>query len=266
MSIFRFRITFDEFDDIHRDIDFEASHTFADLFLELLKAISFDNKHKGEFYLADHNLRKGNKIGEISGDGLAPMNKVELVDHIDDPHQKFLFTYDPDVRWNFNIELIKIMGSPEYKVTYPKVANVTGAPPVQYKETLIIPTRERTEPDGRGRKPKPVADEEDIVPLFAGLVEEDDETDAENEIAESAADEISLELPADMDLETDNEIAKLAEEFNNTIDTADESAAADDEELGFSSEDDEYGSSDGEDDEYGSGGGGGYGGRDEFEE
>ena len=265
MSILRFRITFDDYDDIHRDIDFESSNTFADLFLVFLQSISFDNIKTGEFYLADHNLRKGAKIGEISGTALEPLNKVELVDHIDDPHQKFLFIYDPEARWNFNIELIKITGSPEYRATYPKVASIVGAPPVQYKETLIIPTRERTEPDGRGRKPKLVASDDDALPLFAGLGEED-ELELEGEIADSAPEEISLELPPDleMDLETDSEIAKLAEEFNNTIDVGDESAAADDDELGFSNDDDEYGSGDGEDDEYGSGGG--YGGRDDHDE
>jgi hypothetical protein len=107
MSILRFRITFDDYDDIQRDIDFKADQTFADLFIELLKSVGFDNKHKGIFWLADHNWRKGAVIGEMQGEGDSILKKTELVDHIDDPHQKFLFTYDEDVRWNFNIELIR---------------------------------------------------------------------------------------------------------------------------------------------------------------
>jgi len=263
MSILRFRLVFEDYDDIHRDIDFEDSHTFADLFNEALKSVGFDNKHKGEFYLADHNWRKGNKIGEISAEQQAPLNKAELVDHIDDPHQKFLFTYDPEARWNFTIELIRILGSPEYRVTYPKVSVAAGAPPVQYKETLVIPTRERTEPDGRGRKPKVVVnDDEELIPPFNPVGDDDD--DDLDVAADSGIEEETLELPADMDLETDNEIAKLAEEFNSTIETND-ADAADDEELGFSSDDDEYGSGDREDDEYGSGGGG-FGKREEYDE
>ena len=109
MSILRFRVTFDDYDDIHRDIDLQADHTFADFFLEIMKSIGFDNKHVGEFFLADHNWRKGNSIGTISGTDLDRLKKVDMVDHIDDPHQKFLFVYDQEVRWSFNIELIKII-------------------------------------------------------------------------------------------------------------------------------------------------------------
>ena len=267
MSILRFRITFDDYDDIQRDIDFKADQTFADLFIELLKSVGFDNKHKGTFWLADHNWRKGAVIGEMQGEGDSILKKTELVDHIDDPHQKFLFTYDEDVRWNFNIELIRVMGNAEYRVTYPKVSYSTGIPPVQYKETLIIPTRERTEPDGRGRKPKAAKTDEDdeLSALLAKM--SDDEDDEDGPLADLGEDEQEadpLELPADLELETDNEIAKLAEEFNNTIETDNSGHGEDDEDDsygGFGDDEDEFGGG-GEDDEYGSGGGYGRGGSD----
>lgn len=272
MSILRFRVTFDDYDDIQRDIDFQANHTFADLFNEILKSITFDNKHKGTFWLADHNWRKGAVIGSIQGEDESPLRKTELVDHIDDPHQKFLFTYDEEVKWNFNIELIRVMGNAEYRVTYPKISASTGIPPVQYKETLIIPTRERTEPDGRGRKPRAAKeeDEDELSTLLAKLHhddEDDEEGPSEGEIElgeEPEAD--ALELPADLDLETDSEIAKLAEEFNNTIETdgSAHGAEEEDESYGFGGDDeDEFGSED--DDEFG-GGRSSYGGRDDYDE
>jgi len=266
MSILRFRITFDDYDDIVRDIDFKADQTFADLFIEILKSVGFDNRHKGTFYLADHNWRKGDLIGEMHGEQASKLRKTELVDHIDDPHQKFLFSYDEEARWNFNIELIRVMADAEYKVTYPKVAASTGIPPVQYKETLIIPNREKTEPDGRGRKPKAKVEEDDdaLSALLASMEQDDDEEEGEmaSEVMDTSEQEVDpLELPADLELETDTEIAKLAEEFNNTIDTsgADSSEAEDDDYGGFGGEegdDDEFGSQD--DDEFG-GSGGGYG-------
>ncbi|MFN5371365.1 MAG: IS1096 element passenger TnpR family protein [Bacteroidia bacterium] len=270
MSILRFRITFDDYDDIQRDIDFKAEHTFADLYNELLKSVGFDQKHKGTFWLADHNWRKGAVIGEITGEAESPLRKTELVEHIDDPHQKFLFTYDEEAKWNFNIELIRIMADGEYRAVYPKLAAQAGLPPVQYKETLIIPTRERTEPDGRGRKPRVKNEEEDeLSRLLASMSMDDDDdvklpADEGEELAEGAegSEGEDLELPGDLDLETDTEIAKLAEEFNNTIETGGDEASGqdeDDEYGGFGDDDDEYGN--GEDDEYGSGGGrGGYGG------
>jgi hypothetical protein len=273
MSILRFRITFDDYDDIQRDIDFKADQTFADLFIELLKSVGFDNKHKGTFWLADHNWRKGTLIGDIQGEGDSILKKTELVDHIDDPHQKFMFTYDEDARWNFNIELIRVMSNPEYRVTYPKVSFSVGIPPVQYKEILVIPTRERTEPDGRGRKPKAAKiegeNEDDLSMLLARMTDDEDEEDGPlAEIADDEPEPDPLELPADLELETDNEIAKLAEEFNNTIETDNSSHSEEDEDDsygGFGDDEDEFGGG-GEDDEYGSGGGYGRGGGSDYDE
>ncbi len=271
MSILRLRITFDDYDDIQRDIDFKAEHTFADLFVELLKSVGFDQKHKGTFWLADHNWRKGAMIGEMTGEADSPLRKTELVEHIDDPHQKFLFTYDEDAKWNFNIELIRIMADGEYRAVYPKLSAQAGLPPVQYKETLIIPTRERTEPDGRGRKPRVKNEEGDeLSRLLASMSMDDDDDDVKlpteegEEVGEATEAGDELELPGDLDLETDTEIAKLAEEFNNTIDTSDDQGASgsedDDEYGGFGDDDDEYGKGE-DDDEYGGGSSrGGYGG------
>ncbi len=271
MSILRFRITFDDYDDIQRDIDFKAEHTFANLYIELLKSVGFDQKHKGIFWLADHNWRKGALIGEITGEGDSPLRKTELVEHIDDPHQKFLFSYDEDAKWNFNIELIRIMADAEYKAIYPKLAAQAGLPPVQYKETLIIPTRERTEPDGRGRKPRVKNEEEDeLSRLLASMSMDDEDDDVKlpadegEDVGEAVESGDELELPGDLDLETDTEIAKLAEEFNNTIETGDDQGASgndeDDEYGGFGDDDDEYGNGE-DDDEYGGGSSrGGYGG------
>ena len=271
MSILRLRITFDDYDDIQRDIDFKAEHTFADLFVELLKSVGFDQKHKGTFWLADHNWRKGAMIGEMTGEADSPLRKTELVEHIDDPHQKFLFTYDEDAKWNFNIELIRIMADGEYRAVYPKLSAQAGLPPVQYKETLIIPTRERTEPDGRGRKPRVKNEEGDeLSRLLASMSMDDDDDDVKlpteegEDVGEATEVGDELELPGDLDLETDTEIAKLAEEFNNTIDTSDDQGASgsedDDEYGGVGVDDDEYGKGE-DDDEYGGGSSrGGYGG------
>ena len=251
MSILRFRVIFDDYDDIYRDIDLKVDHSFADFFLEILKSIGFDNKHVGEFFLADHNWRKGESIGTLSGEDLGKLKKVELLEHIDDPHQKFIFIYDQVVRWSFNIELIKIMGSPEYKTEYPKVFSFIGIPPLQYKETLIIPTREKPAEDGRGRRPKVKIEEEDddlLLMALAGAAGDDDDDllDIENE-------EVTLN---EEDLETDNEIAKLAEEFNNTTEV-DENASQED---AFGGDDEDYDSEGGGDDDeyggYGSSGGG----------
>ncbi|MEZ5173418.1 MAG: hypothetical protein R2850_07885 [Bacteroidia bacterium] len=260
MSILRFRVTFEDYDDVHRDMDFEATHTFADLFNQLLSAVGFDNKHEGEFFLADHNWRIGKSIGRLSGSDNGKMQKVDLVDHIDDPHQKFLFYYEDETGWGFQIELIRVMSSGEYRAVYPKVSASFGTPPVQYKEELIIPVRENNEEETRGRKRKPKEehDEDPLLAMLGSMKMDDDEMDDDDSRSAAAEDSEEADLADaeldESDLETDNEISKLAEEFSNTIETDDQDQSGDSDEYG----DDEFGS-DFDDDEYGNDGGG-YGG------
>jgi len=258
MSIFRFRVTFEDYDDVHRDIDFEASHTFVDLFIQLLNSVGFDNKHSGEFFLADHNWRKGKSIGRMSGADSGKLQKVDLVDHIDDPHQKFLFYYEDKTVWSFQIELIRVMSSGEYKAVYPKVSASFGSPPVQYKEELIIPVRDTPEEETRGRKRK-VKDEHEEDPLLAilGSMKMDDDDTDEDDISAAAEDAVEVDLADaeldESDLETDNEISKLAEEFNSTIEIDEHSSSGGGEDYS----DDEFGNDFGDDefgDDYSSGG------------
>jgi hypothetical protein len=251
MSILRFRIIFEDYDDVYRDIDFAAENTFADLFNELLKAVEFDNKHTGEFFLADHNWRKGNSIGTLSGSDQKALSKVDLVDHIDDPHQKFLFIYDQEAKWSFTIELIRVIASPEYKVVYPRVFSKSGISPVQYKESLIIPTKEKPAEDGRGRrKAKLEGDDDELLAMLGTLAIGDEDSAADED--EEAIEGVELELEEE-DLETDNEIAKLAEEFNNTTEVGEE-----DDTSSYGDDDDEFGSEMEDDDDYGRGGGSDY--------
>jgi hypothetical protein len=258
MSILRFRVTFEDYDDVHRDIDFEASHTFADLFNQILNAVGFDNKHYGEFYLADHNWRKEASIGRISGSDLGKLQKIELVDHIDDPHQKFLFFYEDETVWSFQVELIRVMGTGEYKAVYPKVSGSFGSPPIQYKEELIIPVRDTPEEETRGRKRK-VKEEHAEDPLLAmlGSMKMDDDESDEDDVSAAAEDAVEIDLAEvdldESDLETDNEISKLAEEFSSTIETDDQNSGAgrdefEEEDYHDEFSDDEFG------DDYGSGG------------
>lgn len=239
MSILRFRITFEDYDDVHKDIDFEANHTFADLFNELLSSMNFDNKHKGEFFLADHNWRNIGTIGSMKGNSPGKLKKVELVDHIDDPHQKFLFVYDEEVSWGFQIELIRIIPSSEYKATYPKVASSFGLPPIQYKEELVIPTRDDEE-DGRkrGSKKKSSNEEDALLALLGNMKMDDDEDEgsaAAEDNAEANIQEADLEAE---DLETDSEISKMAEEFD--IDDVSGTSDYDDDDSEYGNDDEEY--------------------------
>lgn len=256
MALLRFRILLEDYDDIQYDIEMKATQTFQQLFELILKTIQFDQIHEGNFFLADYSWRKGKSVATINGSEGNFNDKVEIVEFIDDPHQKFLFEYDSNAFWNFQVELIKV-SKPESSIEYPRLVSLSGLLPTQYKETLIIPTRERT------RKEVNPAESDDLI--FAGLIEDDDEEAEEEEIAlapieDEAEPEIEDLVEIDTDtLETDNEIAQMG---GAIIETDEMSTSS-----GFDDEsDDEY--SDGgfgeDDDDYGSGGGGYRGGDDDY--
>jgi hypothetical protein len=131
MPAFKFRITFEDIEDVSRDIEIKPNQNFEDFHFAIQRAIGFDAKHKAEFYLSDDMWRKGKKVS------FEKLNKIELIDVIDNPHQKFIYEYD-DANWVLNIELFKIVPD-ESNFEYPRCVKSVGKAPKQYKKTDLKP-------------------------------------------------------------------------------------------------------------------------------
>lgn len=131
MPAFKFRITFEDIEDVSRDIEIKPNQNFEDFHFAIQKAIGFDAKHKAEFYLSDDMWRKGKKVS------FEKLGKIELVDVIDNPHQKFIYEYD-DGNWSLNVELFKIVAD-ETGDVYPRCVKSVGKAPKQYKKTDLKP-------------------------------------------------------------------------------------------------------------------------------
>ena len=257
MSLLRFRLKFDDYDDVHRDIDIKSDQSFADLLKCALDSVGFDDKHEATFFMADHNWRKSGTIGNLRLDSKGKLQNLKLVAQIDDPHQKFLLEYDLEKRWQFTLELIKIMPVSNLKATYPSIYSAVGIAPVQYVEAIVIPVRERP------RKSN-VKDDDDAIFeedfLEADLADDtSDELDIADTEVEGAEAEGVADLPENFEVESDDEIEKNKDEMSgNFIETSDDS---DENEFGdYGSDDDEYGMG-GDDDEYGS-----YSSRNDYDE
>ncbi|MFN4121947.1 MAG: IS1096 element passenger TnpR family protein [Flavobacteriales bacterium] len=260
MSLLRFRFKFDDYDDVHRDIDIKSDQTFAELLQCALQSVGFDQRHEANFYLADHNWRKNGHIGKVSPEEKGALHKMEIVEQIDDPHQKFLLEYDPEKPWQFTLELIKIMPVQDKKALYPLVATSVGLPPVQYLETIVIPVRERTRKTSSKEEDDDALFEEDFLEneLTNDAVEDTDIVDAS---VDGAVVETIADLPENFEVEADDEIEKLKNEMSgNFIETSDQEDE-DSDFGGYGEEDDEYGMG-GDDDDYG----GGYGSRNDYDE
>ena len=142
MATYRFRVTFEDFDDITRDIEIRSTQTSEELHYSIQNAIGFDASKETSFFLSDDNWKKGK---EITTRGLRddetetafPVKNSRLCDFIIDPHQKIYYLFDTISHWTFRIELIKINREEEGGVTYPRCIKSTGEAPKQYNTTNI---------------------------------------------------------------------------------------------------------------------------------
>lgn len=144
MAVYRFRITFSEYDEVFRDIDIRSTQTFEELHHALVKAVKFDGKHSATFMLSDDQWRSGQEVALVT-----PSAKKQVITkisaHINNPRQKFLYVYDPDsANWEFMVELIKIHEE-QPKANYPVCVKIQEEAPRQYKLSAAVPLEDEDE-------------------------------------------------------------------------------------------------------------------------
>jgi hypothetical protein len=138
MPLYKFRVTFEDHDDVSRDIEIKSNQTFADLNKAIQTAIGFDSIHAASFYMSNDYWIKGEEITSAENDkGIALMQNSKLSSFILDPHQKIYYVYDKNVLWSFYIELIKIQLKEEPNIQYPRCVKNTGTAPKQYGATNL---------------------------------------------------------------------------------------------------------------------------------
>ena len=213
MAVYRFKISLEENEDIFRDIDIRASQSFLDFHLIIQSAFKFDAKHAASFFVCDDYWRKGQEITLNQADlpleeeeirkKVAPkklMADTRIAKHIEHPHQRFIYVFDPNVRWTFLVEMIKIV-SENATATYPLIFRSGGLAPRQYK--LVKPAREITDADALPAIKEEEPDEENIYKSLHPVEESFEEDDLKGLDGEEG-DEKSEEMEAG-DEESDEE-------------------------------------------------------------
>jgi hypothetical protein len=215
MATYRFRITFEDYDDVSRDIEIRSTQTFDDLHYAIHNAIGFDASKEASFFMSDDNWKKGKEITtrdipDNQAGVITPMRNTRLCDFIADPHQKIYYSFDPGSHWTFHIELIKISRDEENGASYPRCIKSAGEAPKQYQTTTI------------GSLP---------VPEDFDLLAEEDELEDESDI-ETAVDEVDDLSIAESDLPIEREKIPFVSTDDVTSDddfeTADEDSMDDD--------------------------------------
>ena len=138
MSVYRFKVIIEDYEDLFREIEIKASQSFEDFHFAILKAFSFDLKHSASFFYSDDLWHMEDEIAfkdipySLIGNA-APMIATKISQFIDDPHQRFIYVYrSEEDSWAFLAELIAIQGLPKGDVVLPRVVRAEGDPPKQY--------------------------------------------------------------------------------------------------------------------------------------
>lgn len=196
MAVYRFRVTFEDNEEVYREIEIKSTQNFEDFHNVIVQSIGFDNLHDASFYISDDYFRKGDEITlrPISDDEkelralkkMPPkrqMNKCKMAALIDDPHQKFVYVYDLKTGWTFLVELIKIVAD-DAKISYPKIVKSAGEAPKQYKASnMAAPVDEDDEDfddeEHGDDEAYASAHSEDETALLEGEEGEEEETEEE---------------------------------------------------------------------------------------
>ncbi|MXV53109.1 hypothetical protein GS399_19255 [Pedobacter sp. HMF7647] len=134
MAIYRFKVSFEDYDDIIREIDIKSNQTFMDLHTAIHKSTGYKQDVSSSFYVSNDQWIKNEEIAFMPAQrkadrGIALMEKSKLSSFVDDPHQKFYYTYNFDRPYDFHVELVKIIIDEEKGKEYPYLNKSVGDAP-----------------------------------------------------------------------------------------------------------------------------------------
>lgn len=149
MAVYKFKTFVEDNEDIYREIEILSSQTFEDFHNIIQDAFKFDKKHSASFFMSDDYWRKDQEITLKKEDleldeeeikkNVSPkklMSTTKIAKFIESPRQRFVYVFDPAVKWTFCIELMKILPD-NPKAVFPSIVRSIGNPPKQYKQTQM---------------------------------------------------------------------------------------------------------------------------------
>lgn len=173
MSVYKFRVAFEEDENIFRDIEIKPSQTMKDLNTIIISSFSLPEKSSKQLFRSNDNWHKQEEM-DLNPKAIKKGKNVMmpmLINFIDDPHQRFLYEFEtPKQAFSLLIELININTAEKAGEIYPKVSKSAGPSPVR-KEDLMA------------HLSKKVVDEDDVV---YGVDAEEDDIEGMGEEGEEA--------------------------------------------------------------------------------
>lgn len=174
MAIYRFRVSFEDFDEVVREIDIKSTQTFDDLHQAIHRSTGYDAQKSSSFYVSTDHWIKGDEIAYLPNArkverGVKLMENVKLSSLIEDPHQKFYYIYNFDRPFDFHVELVKIILETDPNVAYPVLFKSVGEAPKIF---------DKNNPDALAASTAAVASEFDFLNELDFVPEDTEELEA----------------------------------------------------------------------------------------
>ncbi|MBO6517986.1 MAG: hypothetical protein JJ975_15715 [Bacteroidia bacterium] len=142
MIVYKFKVVFEDVDDVERMIEVRANQTFRDLYASIIESIKFKPDTQASFFMSGDNWRKGREITNIGTEGVIDMADARLNAFVNDPYQKILLITNDELEWHLRISLFKIEKA-NAALVYPRCVKTLGEPPKQTKVSAVgKPTNE----------------------------------------------------------------------------------------------------------------------------
>lgn len=134
MPLFRFRISWEEDDNIYRDIILSSGQTFGVFQEAILKAFEFTKSAPASFFETNERWIAGREISSevLSNKKGAPALssvKTPVSALVNQPEKRFIFRYFSDKEWHFYITLIALANDENEEKSYPLLVKSEGLAP-----------------------------------------------------------------------------------------------------------------------------------------
>lgn len=151
MAVYRFRVSFEDYDEIIREVDVLSRHTFLDLHQIIQQSVGYNSEKPSSFFVSNDHWIKGTEIAYLPSKvkqerGVIRMEDAKLNKYIDDPHQKFYYTYHFDHPFDFHVQLIRIFKEDD-NTQYPIVSKSVGQAP-KPPGVVVLPSEVEDKKDG----------------------------------------------------------------------------------------------------------------------
>lgn len=138
MAIYKFRVFYEEDDNIYRDIEMKPVQTFFDLQQGIIKSYNLADESQSYLFQSNDNWKKGKAMPlqnphQKKGNELAVL---QVGNYIDDPHQHFIFEFNGKQEFVFLIELLSLLPTDDKKKEYPFISRSVGPSPFKKDDLL----------------------------------------------------------------------------------------------------------------------------------